>query len=58
VWLLAGIGPEARVEQVSCDQDVDLLLAGPTTYRKRLRVAPPDFAPDDSAVSVARVSAK
>jgi hypothetical protein len=58
VWLLAGIGPEARVEQVSCDQDVDVLLAGPTTYRKRMRVAPGDFTADDSAANVARVSAK
>jgi hypothetical protein len=58
VWLLAGIGPEARVEQVSCNQDVDVLLAGPTTYRKRLHVSAADFAPDDAAPSVARISAR
>jgi hypothetical protein len=46
IWLLAGIGPEARVEQVSCSDDIDVLVAGPTTYRKRLRVAPTDFAAD------------
>ncbi len=43
IWLLAGIGPEARVEQVSCTEDIDVLVAGPTTYRKRLRVEPTDF---------------
>jgi hypothetical protein len=58
VWLLAGIGPEARVEQLSCNQDVDVLLAGPTTYRKRLHVSGADFAPDDAGPSVARVSAR
>jgi hypothetical protein len=41
--MLAGIGPEARVEQLSCDRDLDVLLAGPTTYRKRLHVAATDF---------------
>jgi hypothetical protein len=51
VWLLAGIGPEARVEQVSCDQDVDVLLAGPTTYRKRLHVPTSAFAKEDASAS-------
>jgi hypothetical protein len=68
VWLLAGIGPEARVEQVSCDQDVDVLLAGPTTYRKRLHVPASAFTPengdkpgtegDAASPIVARISAK
>jgi hypothetical protein len=68
IWMLAGIGPEARVEQVACDEDVDVLLAGPTTYRKRLHVAAADFVVDESAATggapraaaprIARVSAK
>lgn len=48
VWMVAGMGPEARVEQLRCDHDVDVLLAGPGPYRKRLRVAGGDFAVDAS----------
>jgi hypothetical protein len=55
IWMLAGIGPEARVEQVSCDEDVDVLLAGPTTYRKRLHVAASDFVAEGSAPAAGRV---
>jgi hypothetical protein len=63
VWLLAGVGPEARIEQlVECGQDADLLLAGPTTYRKRLHVNAADFTVDPKAtgapVRVAKISAK
>jgi hypothetical protein len=61
VWLLAGIGPEAHVEQLPCDADVDVLVAGPTTLRKRLHVASADFAPDPAAPGpsrVAKISAK
>ena len=36
----------------------DVLLAGPTTYRKRLHVAASQFVADDAAPSVAHVSAK
>jgi len=43
IWMLAGIGPEARIDQVRCDQDMDVLVAGPTTYRKRLHIAAGDF---------------
>jgi hypothetical protein len=39
VWLLAGLGPEARIDQLRCDADIDVLLAGPPTLRKRLHVA-------------------
>jgi hypothetical protein len=46
VWMLAGMGPEAHVEQLRCDRDVDVLVAGPGAYRKRLRVAGGDFAID------------
>jgi hypothetical protein len=45
VWMLAGLGPEALVEQLPCDQSVDVLVAGPTTYRKRLHATATDFAP-------------
>ena len=63
VWLLAGIGPEARVEQLPCDTDVDVLVAGPTTLRKRLHVAAGDFVPDPASGNgppsrVAKASAK
>ncbi len=43
VWLLAGVGPEAKIEQLRCQDTVDVLVAGPTTFRKRLRVTPSDF---------------
>jgi hypothetical protein len=48
VWMLAGIAPEARIERLRCDQDIDVLLAGPTTYRNRLRVRAGDFVVDDT----------
>ena len=43
VWLLAGLGPEARIEQLRCDGDIDVLLAGPPTLRKRIRVPEKDI---------------
>jgi hypothetical protein len=46
VWMLVGIGPDAKIEMLKCDQELDVLLAGPTTYRKRMHVAASDFAPD------------
>jgi hypothetical protein len=49
--MLAGMGPEARVEQLRCDRDVDVLVAGPGPYRKRLRAAASDFAIDGSGAS-------
>jgi len=61
VWLLAGIGPDAQIEGLSCDQDVDVLVAGPTTLRKRIHVAAPSFAPGPGAPPngrFAKVSAK
>jgi hypothetical protein len=39
IWLLAGLGPEARIEQLRCDGDIDVLLAGPPQLRKRLHVS-------------------
>ena len=65
VWMLAGMGPEARVEQLRCDKDVEVLVAGPGPYRKRLRVAGADFAidaagpvPGKATVRIARLSAR
>lgn len=43
VWLVTGFGPEARLEQIRCGSDVDLLVGGPTT-RKRMTVAAKDVA--------------
>jgi hypothetical protein len=48
IWLLAGIGPDARIEQIQCDRDWDVLIAGPTMFRKRLHVASDDFRAEDS----------
>jgi hypothetical protein len=48
VWMLAGIGPEARIEHLRCDLEIEVLVAGPTTYRKRLHVVTSDFVPDDA----------
>ena len=39
IWMLAGLGPEAIIEQLPCNQAVDVLVAGPTTYRKRVHAA-------------------
>ncbi len=65
VWMLAGIGPEARIEHLGCDQDIEVLVAGPTTLRKRLRVRVADFVAEPAGspsasgnARVARVSAK
>jgi hypothetical protein len=66
VWMLAGMGPEARIEQLACDRDLDVLVAGPTTFRRRLRVPARDFAieapqgaaPAKTVTRMARVSAK
>jgi hypothetical protein len=44
VWLLAGLGPQARIEHLKCDADVEVLVAGPGTFRKRLHATPADFA--------------
>jgi hypothetical protein len=48
VWLLAGLGPEARIDQLRCEGDIDVLLAGVGTgqnaLRKRIHVAEKDIA--------------
>ena len=61
VWLLAGLGPEARIEQLRCDGDIDVLLAGPPQLRKRLHVGEKEIQaapPDPQGNRVVSVSAK
>lgn len=61
VWLLAGLGPEARIDQLRCDADIDVLFAGPPTLRKRLHLSEKDIGatPSDAAGNkVVNVSAK
>lgn len=62
IWLLAGLGPEARIEQLRCDGDIDILIAGqPANVRKRLHVAEKDVqaaTPDAQGVRVVTLSAK
>jgi hypothetical protein len=61
VWLLAGLGPEARIDQLRCDADIDVLFAGPPALRKRLHVPEKDIAatpPDAQGNKVVTVSAK
>ncbi|MGD0530248.1 MAG: hypothetical protein ABSE49_34255, partial [Polyangiaceae bacterium] len=66
VWMLVGTDPAAHIEQLRCNQDFDILVAGPTTFRKRLRVSGGDFVeettpgapPPKVPTRVARVSAK
>ncbi len=61
IWLLAGLGPEARIEQLRCDGDIDVLLAGPPQLRKRLHVSEKDIqaaTPDAQGNRVVSVSGK
>ena len=61
VWLLVGLGPEARVERLKCDADVDVLVAGPGAFRKRLHATAADIekAPvDEKETRIVRLSAK
>jgi hypothetical protein len=52
LWLLAGIGPEARIDQLRCGTDVDVLVAGPTTLRKRIHVAAKDMTGGETPLTV------
>jgi hypothetical protein len=68
IWLLAGLGPDAKVEQ-KCDGDVDVLIAGPPEnpkdpkappVRKRLHVSDKEVAaaaPDSQGNKTVSVSA-
>jgi len=61
VWLLVGLGPEARVERLKCDAEVDVLVAGPGAFRKRLHATPDDIAKaplDENQTRVIKLSAK
>jgi hypothetical protein len=68
IWMLAGQGPEVTIDRLACDQDYDVLVAGPGTNRKRLHVAAGDLAPapaasagstgDHAPARLANVSAK
>ena len=61
VWLLAGLGPEARIDQLRCDSDIDVLFAGPPALRKRLHVSEKEIAAstaDAQGNKVVNVSAK
>ncbi len=42
VWLLVGAAPTATIDPIRCDSDTDILIAGPTTLRKRLHVTAAD----------------
>jgi hypothetical protein len=47
IWLVAGIGPTSTVEDLApCDTDLDLLVAGPKLFRKRMHVTAGQFQPD------------
>jgi hypothetical protein len=61
IWLLAGLGPEARIEQLRCDADIDVLLAGAGSLRKRLHINERDISaamPDANGNKVVTTSAK
>ncbi len=61
VWLLAGLGPDARIEQLRCEGDIEVLLAGPSQLHKRLRVAESEIqatAEDAQGTRVMTVRAK
>lgn len=56
LWLLTGLGPEAVIEQLPCQGDVDVLVAGPKGRRTRLHVKEADFAANPG--HAAKISAK
>jgi hypothetical protein len=58
IWMLAGIGPEARVDQLRCDRELDILVAGPTVFRKRLHVAASDFEADPQTTARSKTTTR
>ncbi len=47
IWVLAGLGPNTTVEDLApCDADVDLLVAGSKSFRKRMHVTAAQFVAD------------
>jgi hypothetical protein len=60
IWLVAGLGPEARIDQLRCDSDIDVLFAGPPGLRERLHVGEAEIAavaPDAQGNKIITVSA-
>jgi hypothetical protein len=56
LWLLAGVAPEATLDAIPCDADVDVLVAGPTTFRKRLRAPGKSFVVKSPGLRELRLS--
>jgi hypothetical protein len=57
VWVVAGVGPDARIDElVRCDTDAEILIAGPTTYRRRVSVKAGDFTPDPAGSAGVRIA--
>jgi len=56
LWLLAGVAPEATLDAIPCDTDVDVLVAGPTTFRKRLRAPGKSFVAKSPGLRELRLS--
>lgn len=47
IWLLAGLGPSSSVDDlIACDADVDLLVVGAKSFRRRIRVTAAEFVPN------------
>jgi hypothetical protein len=49
VWMLAGLGSQSRIERLGCDRDWDVLVAGPTTFRRKLHVPAASFVAEPAA---------
>ena len=61
MWLLVGAGPEATIDPVKCEQDAEILVAGPTTFRKRLKIGAQEIAKaptGQAGAHVVKMSAK
>jgi hypothetical protein len=58
VWMLAGVGPTARIEQLPCNRDIDVLVAGPGALRRRLHVQGGDFAIDPAPAPAAKFTTR
>jgi hypothetical protein len=55
VWMVAGMGPEAKLESLPCGVGIDLLVAGALgaqPYRRRLRVEAAQLTPEGSQRTV------
>jgi hypothetical protein len=45
--MLVGGSPEAQIVEQGCEEDMEVLVAGPTTFRKRVHVSGSDFQSAD-----------